>query len=129
MGVMCHHAIVVTSRDEYAETAHTKAIEICGPHLVTSLGTKVINGIRSFLVCPDGSKEGWAESDHGEALRALFVAWLDRQRWSDGSSPYKWVLIEYGERPHREGAAILDHAWEVSIGDSYDGPCDLSERM
>lgn len=122
---MRHHAIVVTSRDEYTKRAHEEAIRCCGADFVTPMGAEVTNGVRSFLVTPDGSKEGWPESDQGERSRATFLDWLDRQRWSDGSTPYEWVLIEYGERPGREGAAILKHAWSVNVGDGYRGPHDL----
>jgi hypothetical protein len=125
MGIMCHYAIVVTSRNEYTVRAHAEALRCCGSELVSNVTATVMNARSSFLVAPDGSKEGWPEFSEGEVQRARFVSWLHRQRFSDGSSPYDWVMIEYGERPHREGAAVIDSAWSVNIGDKYAGPCDL----
>lgn len=128
MGVVIHHAIVVTSRDEYTKEARVQAVRCCGVGSVTNVTERMVNGVSSFMVAPDGSKEGWAESDQGEAQRATFIAWLNRQRWCDGSTPYAWVLIEYGERHQREGAAVVDHAWTVNVGDRYKGPHDLDAK-
>lgn len=95
MGYMAHNAIIVTSEMEGPITsAHTQA---------TALGLQCsaiikshVNGIQTFLVAPDGSKEGWAESDLGDELRASFVSWLRRQTLSDGSSHLEWCEIRYG---------------------------------
>jgi hypothetical protein len=57
----------------------------------------VINGYWSFAVFPDGSKEGWEASTEGDTGRAAFIAWLDAQRYSDGSSPFNWVEVQYGD--------------------------------
>lgn len=129
MGTICHHAIVVTTWSKgYAQKAHEEAVKCCGAKLVTALTSEATNGYRSFMIAPDGSKEGWEESNHGEAQRSAFIAWLEGQRWRDGSTPYSWVLIEYGERFQREGAVIIKHAWEVNISDSYAGPHELDSE-
>ncbi len=96
MGYMRHHAIVVTSCVErLAKAAHAKAIEL--ELTVTPLTSLDINAGRSFLVAPDGSKEGWSESDAGDAMRATFMSWLDTQRYEDGSSSLKWAEVQYGD--------------------------------
>jgi len=51
----------------------------------------------SFAVFPDGSKEGWEQSNVGDAQRANLIKWLDRQRYEDGSSPFDWVEVQYGD--------------------------------
>ena len=62
MGYMRHDAIVVTSwKREVLDVVAAKARELGLKVLGPSAG--VTNGIATFLVCPDGSKEGWEESD------------------------------------------------------------------
>lgn len=96
MGYMRHHAIIVTSfDDELLEQAHAKATEL-GMSTSPILG-EVTNGYRTFLVGPDGSKEGWDESDRGDLRRAAFVGWLNQQRHEDESSNLDWVEVQYGD--------------------------------
>jgi hypothetical protein len=125
MGAIIHQAVVVTACDPWAKTAHTKAVRLCGKDHVTELGPALTNGFRSFLVIPDGSKEGWIESDVGAEHREAFVNWLNRQRYGDGSSPYDWVLVEYGERYVGKGAVVLDHTGRRKPSDRWKGPADL----
>ena len=56
----------------------------------------MVNGSRSFLVAPDGSKEGWLESATGDAMRSEFVAYLRSLAYEDGSTPLSWVELSYG---------------------------------
>ncbi len=95
MSYMRHHAIVVTSfvpgRVRLARKA-AKGLG-CVSSKVTYSG---LNGCESLFVAPDGSKEDWPESDTGDARRASFIAWLNSQRYDDGSSPYAWVEVQYG---------------------------------
>ena len=95
MGRMRHHAIIVTSWDrDCLDEARAKAqglFRYCSA--ITGSG---MNGNMSFLVPPDGSKEGWAESDVGDAARKGFVAWMNEQRYEDESTPLDWVEVEFG---------------------------------
>jgi hypothetical protein len=105
MGTMIHDAIVVTSWKtdllrQAAQVATTLGLLVVGPH------EPVINAISTFVVCPDGSKEGWAASYAGDELRNKFVEWLDKQRYEDGSSALAWVAIRYGDLEVPERAAI-----------------------
>jgi hypothetical protein len=63
-----------------------------------------INAYSSFMVATDGSKEGWSESDAGDARRKAFIAWLDTQRFEDGSTPFRWVEVQYGDE---EGETVV----------------------
>lgn len=56
-----------------------------------------LNGWWTFAVFPDGSKEGWPDSGHGDKARSQFMEWLESQRHGDGSSPYDWVEVQYGD--------------------------------
>lgn len=102
MGYMRHHAIIVTSSlpdremgADYIDLAHAKAVEL--GMSVTSVTDEVTNGYRSFLIAPDGSKEGWGESDAGDSRRAAMIEYLDSQRYDDGSSPLDWVVVQFGD--------------------------------
>ena len=96
MGYMRHHAIVVSSfQDERVEAAHAKAVEL--GMSVTGITAAGTNGCRSFLIGPDGSKEGWGRSDQGDIERAAMIEYLDAQRHSDDSSSIDWVVVQFGD--------------------------------
>lgn len=99
MGYIRHHTILVTSYDrERVVQAHEKAVEIFGP-IVSELRESIINGYHSFaiIIFPDGSTEGWQPSDHGDKGRDLYRSWLKSQVFEDGSSPFDWVELQYGD--------------------------------
>lgn len=111
MGYMRNHAIVVTSFDrEKIERAHARAFEIFLPvakecsdrwarshSMVSEILTSPINELYTFVVGPDGSKEGWKPSNLGDTARGEFIEWLDAQRYEDRSSPFDWVVVQYGD--------------------------------
>lgn len=106
MGYMRHHAIVVTSfGKEYAEEAHDKATGIFAaleglstpPLKPSPIMESPANNYYTFVIPPDGSKEGWPPSDKGNECRSRFASWLDQQRYGDGSSPHAWAVVRYGD--------------------------------
>lgn len=109
MGYIRHDAIVVTSwkRDELAqaaERARQLGLDVIGPSELA------INAYASFLVCPDGSNEGWDESDAADRKRAEFLRYLDGVRYEDHSSCLDWVALSYSG-DDRE-AKITAHVYE-----------------
>lgn len=118
MGYIRHHAIIVTGSDFTAigqgnpiGDAHDKATLLFnGVCPVTPIMKGRINGYQSFMVAPDGSKEGWEESGRGDLARAEFIVWVNK------SSPpgyLDWFLVEYGG----DGGAsqiVLDHHKDVA---------------
>lgn len=87
MGYFRHEAIVVTSySEENTKEAHDLATRIFSEaagddedkfvRLVSPIVTHMANGGSSFLIAPDGSKEGWTLSDIGEAKRRQFINML-----------------------------------------------------
>lgn len=92
MGYMRHDAIVVTSfSKEYIEKAHAKAKDLelqCSEILVTE-----INEYYSFLIGPDGSKEGWLESDRGEEKRDDWTNWAQE---NEEDIYIDWIHVSYG---------------------------------
>ena len=108
MGYMCSHAIVVTSYDEKIEPAHAKAVELgCNPSPIMD---SPMNGYRSFFVPPDGSKEGWDESNAGNDRRDLFIEWLRSQVYNDLSSWIDWAEVQYGD--DNEHTYVVRHSDE-----------------
>lgn len=106
MGHMRHHAIVVTTwNHELIDQAHAKAVEL--GMSVSNVTSEVTNGFRSFLVAPDGSKEGWDQSDQGDQQRDAFIEWLDEQRYEDRSTALDWVVVQFGD-DNRKPAIIRD---------------------
>lgn len=96
MGYMRHHAIVVTSwHTGLLHAAHDEAIRL--GMSVTDITDPVINGYRSFLVAPDGSKEGWPQSDLGDTRRTAFMEWLDDHRFEDDSTALGWCEVQFAD--------------------------------
>lgn len=91
MGYMRHHSIIVTSRD--ADSAASAHAEACRTFAVVSpLLLSEVNGYHSFFVPPDGSKEGWPDSDAGDARRSRFIAWL-----AASVGYLDWAEVQYGD--------------------------------
>lgn len=96
MGYMRHHAILVTTWDEAkANAAHDAAAAL--EMSVTPVMESAINGYYSFAVLPDGSKEGWSESEKGDEARAKFIEWTRAQAYEDGSNIFDWCEVQYGD--------------------------------
>jgi hypothetical protein len=109
MGYIKHNTMVVTSWDEKLLTeAHEKA-QSMGLAVSAPVASKV-NRYGSFIVAPDGSKEGWADSEAGDGLRAAFRRWLREQCLEDGSSSLEWCEVEYGSDPG--SATVVASQWD-----------------
>ena len=112
MGYMRHDAIVLTSwKSEAIEEAATKALE-CGLEVLGPSGVAT-NGICTLLVCPDGSKEGWEESDAFDGKRAKYLEYLNSVRYEDNSSCLSWVALAYSSDDR--DAEITAHTWQVPM--------------
>jgi len=105
MGYDRHHIIVVTTYDrkkaiwarEEALAIFDKEMHLAQERIVSPIFISPINCWGTFFICPDGSNEGWGESDEGDEKRKKFIDWLDSQRYEDGSSPYDWAEVQYGD--------------------------------
>lgn len=96
MGYMKHHAIVVTTWGDIT-AAHKRAQFLCGEYVTPVMGP-FVNGYTSFAVVPDGSKEGWEESERGDLGRDSLIEWLrDHDGNNDGDTYYRWVEVQFGD--------------------------------
>lgn len=57
----------------------------------------LINGKTTILLAPDGSKKGWETAKQGEALRNELIEQFAIFGYDDGSNPFDWVEVGYGE--------------------------------
>lgn len=96
---MTHNAIILTSWKEAAMLeAHEKAKEIFASSMarVTNITQSAMNDYMSFMVAPDGSKDGWPDSDRGDECRAQFIAYL-RDGYAKRGIWLYWVEVEFYE--------------------------------
>lgn len=108
MGFIRHHAILVTHWDlDKINDAHSEAIR--NGLDVSGISVTEINGYATFCVFPDGSKEGWPESENGDIRRDAFVAWLRSQESEPGYPMYGWAELCYGSDD--AGATLTRHGW------------------
>ena len=99
MGVINHNAMVVTTwSDDRANELQSWIDQLSDreQELIVRVGSWV-NGQHTFFVAPDGSKEGWEESNEGDRLRDKIVKRLAVDDYNDGSSPWSWVEVGFGE--------------------------------
>ena len=57
----------------------------------------VANGVQTIVMGPDGSKKGWDVSNIGNNIRDQFIDQLKTFNYEDGSNPFDWVEVGYGE--------------------------------
>ena len=116
MGYMRHHAIIVTGPATGGgvlggiENVRAKVQEIAGaecanafcknPQLVSGVLKSLTNDYATFVVAPDGSKEGWDDSARGDKMRDKVIEYLERLRWEDGSTSFAYVEVQYGDDEH-----------------------------
>ena len=93
MGLIRHHGIIVTSGcgPERIREAWIKAVEIFDG-FISAITDSPVNGYQSFLIVPDGSKEGWDRSYEGNKRRKEFIHWL-----KINGGGFDWVEICYGD--------------------------------
>lgn len=119
MGYVRHNAIVVTSWNG-ARIGLARAHAVALGMSVTEIIQTPVNVDYSFLVGPDGSKEGWEDSDVGDKRREQFRTWLRAQAYEDGSTPFAWVEVAYSS-DDRE-AVVDHHAWAAQAPAAKERP-------
>lgn len=97
MGYIRHEAIVVISfRKEDTQKAKEFADSL---KLDTTEIITTINGYCTFLIAPDGSKEGWEESNKHEQARKDFCSWAEKQYENGVYFDYAYISFG-GDDPH-----------------------------
>jgi len=88
---------------EYAREIENWAMEI-NMETAFLFGEEETNGYVTIVLVPNGSKKGWPEAEAGDNLRADFKKKLESYAYEDGSNPFSWVEVGYGEY----GQKLLD---------------------
>ena len=57
----------------------------------------LVNSKETVFLAPCGSKKDWEEDKDIEGLRNLFIERLASFNYEDGSNPFDWVEVGYGE--------------------------------
>src|SRR5262249_28308421 len=97
------------------QEAFEYAIDFCSQ--CSPIMSSKVNEWHTIVVPPDGSKEGWDESDRGDAGRKRLIEWLDSKRYEDGSSPYDWAEVQYGDDNGESRVTAHsdeEHRWEAA---------------
>ena len=55
------------------------------------------NNKQTIIMAPDGSKKGWDVAIEGERIRDMFIKKLESFDYEDGSNPFDFVEVSYGE--------------------------------
>lgn len=104
MGYIRHDAIIVTTwNKDRLQLAHQFAKDVELP--VSEIVEGWTNGYCSFLIAPDGSKEGWDDSNKGDEARIKLIEWIR----ANPSLYFDWVHVSYGG-DNKDDCEIMDHA-------------------
>lgn len=90
MGYINDEAIIVTGHSADALSEPMRRARDLGLSC-TDVAVHNINSGASFLIVPDGSKEGWSDSDRGDERRA---AWI---KWARETGGFRWVHVSYDD--------------------------------
>lgn len=57
----------------------------------------VVNNKQTIILAPDGSKKGWETAEKGKIVRDIFIDKIESFNYEDGSNPFDYVEVGYGE--------------------------------
>ena len=100
MGVENNECIIATTWDHKAMAKIGEWIESVEPQEFRGLFVIVpslCNGKQTVLMAPDGSKKGWRGAKEGERIRNEFLDKLKSFDYEDGSNPFDFVEVGYGD--------------------------------
>ena len=94
MGYIRHEALIVTISERYIGKLEELALSIFPSCEVGSVSSR-INGYKTVFIGPDGSKEGWEDSDDGDEQRESFLRRLSGSFYEEFGYP-AIVRVKYG---------------------------------
>lgn len=105
MGNINHNAVIATTWNNdcfermvawISQLKHENPFDNNNPPEMFMISGRVINGYRTIILIPDGSNEGWKESEVGNNLRDTFIQRLEEDKYEDESSPWDYIEVGYG---------------------------------
>lgn len=100
MGVENNEAILATTWDNKSVEKVKKWIkeEVAAEwQELFVFASSIANGKTTIVLAPDGSKKGSDIAEFGGHLRNDFISLLSSLDHEDGSNPFDWVEVGYGE--------------------------------
>jgi len=100
MGVESNEFVLVTTRSWANGFDNVlKFIEDQPEHLrqLFHVSDVLMNSVIHIILMPNGSKKGWPNDYECANLRFNFIKLLEGYAYDDGSNPYTWVEVSYGE--------------------------------
>ena len=99
MGVRNNECILATtSIQEAVNTVAEWATHLSEVHrkqIIFAAG--LVNNTITIILVPSGSKKGWDADTDTKHLRNEFISILESLAYDDGSNPFSWVEVGYGE--------------------------------
>lgn len=98
MGVINHNAIIATTWNDDEFSLIGEWIGDLKPETrALFIANKNPFGDVTIVMTPDGSKEGWGQSDECDKIRDEFIELLNSRAYEDGSNAWKYVEVSFGE--------------------------------
>ena len=100
MGVENNECIIATTWNKEAVAEVKRWIDKYVPEgfqLLFHISDCVVNNKQTIIMAPDGSKKGWDVAIEGERIRDMFIKKLESFDYEDGSNPFDFVEVSYGE--------------------------------
>ena len=99
MGVENNECVIATTSDNNAMIKIQDWVKTLNEtqQSLFALLPSIVNNKKTIVLAPDGSKKGWEEAKQGDALRERLIYLLKTFDYEDGSNPFDWVEIGYGE--------------------------------
>lgn len=98
MGVINHNAVIATT---WSDKEFNRVGEWIGNLTREQRALFVTNknqfGDVTIVMTPDGSKEGWEDSNECDKIREEFTTLLESRACEDGSNAWKYVEVSFGE--------------------------------
>ena len=95
MGYIKHNVMIFTSWDKRNLIKVRKFATTLLGSLVTNIKSSNVNSTFTFFIAPDGSKEGWTESDIADDCRQKIADFVNSMAYSDGSNVITFVDVSY----------------------------------
>jgi len=99
MGIENNECVIATTWNNEAVESIKEWIESFHPNYqkLFAILPSLVNKKQTIVLAPDGSKKGWNTAKEGEKLRNMFIEKLKEYDYDDGSNPFDFVEVGYGE--------------------------------
>jgi hypothetical protein len=128
MSITNHNAILATTYDLRLTREMEAWINTLLPKW-QRLFVKIDSGMNKFqtiIMAPDGSAESWQTSVDAAEIRKSFIEQLEKCKFADGTSAWRWVEIGFGEYGQR---ILQGNNKNVHNNDEYAIKIDESEPL